>query len=202
VWIDGDSGCVSEPTFFERVFGRCKGQRRLANRVKVLKDCKVWTQQGMSGRTGTQRPIDKAPRVSEDESERFDHQHSTAGTAWNVYGHPNTIGSGTREPPKYEPPKKKAPAKKKEAAPAKKADAAPAEKADGADKKAEAAAKKTEEADKKAPASDKKAEAAETKETAPAKKADAAPAKKAEGADKTATGETTAETDAKAAKDD
>ncbi len=140
VWIDGASGCVSEPTFFERVFGRCKGQRRLANRVRVLKDCKVWTQQGMSGRTGAERSIDKAPRAAEDDSERFDHQNSNAGTAWNVYGHPKMVGSGTREPPKYEPPQKKKPAPKKDAAPKKaeaadKKDAAPAKKAEAADKK-------------------------------------------------------------------
>ncbi len=151
VWVDGDTGCLSEPTFFERVFGRCKGQRRLANRARVLKDCKVWTQQGMSGRTGRDRTIDPAPRPTEDESERFDHEHSTAGTAWNVYGHPKTIGSGTREPPKYEPPKKKAAVKKK-AEPAK--DEAKAKKAD--EKKAEPA--KDEAKAKKA--DEKKAEAA------------------------------------------
>ncbi|MBW2453445.1 MAG: hypothetical protein JRI68_02995 [Deltaproteobacteria bacterium] len=164
VWIDGEAGCVSEPTFFERVFGRCKGQRRLANRARVLKDCKVWTQQGMSGRTGAARAIDPAPRPTEDDSDRFDHEHSTAGTAWNVYGHPKTIGSGTREPPKYEPPKKKAAVKKK---------AAP-DKAKAADAKAKSDAPAKDDAKaKKAEAGEKKAEPA--KDEAKAKKAEAAP---------------------------
>jgi hypothetical protein len=204
VWVDGEAGCVSEPTFIERWFGRCKGQRRLANRARVLKDLKVWTQQGMSGRTGQERDIDPPPRPSEDDSDRFDHEHSTAGTAWNVYGHPKTIGSGTREAPKYEPPKKKpakkaAPAKDKAAdAKAKKAEAkdeAKAKKdepkADKAEAKDEAKAKKAEPKADKAEAKDEakakkdepKADKAEAKDEAKAKKADAKDEPKADKAE-------------------
>jgi len=165
VWVDGEDGCLSEPTLFERWWGRCKGQRRLANRARVLKDCKVWTQQGMSGRTGQERDIDPAPRPSEDEAIRFDHEHSTAGTAWNVYGHPKTIGSGTREPPKYEPPKKKAAVKKK-AAPAK--DKAAAKKDDGKPKKDEAKAEAKKDDAKADQAAAKKADAKPKKDEAKA----------------------------------
>jgi hypothetical protein len=115
VWVRGDSGCVSSMTWYERVMKRCKGERRMANRTKVLSDCKVWTQQGMQTRQGRPRPIDKAARAGEDGSERFDHANNAAGTAWNPYGHPKAVGEGQREAPKFEP-KVKAGAKGKAAA--------------------------------------------------------------------------------------
>ncbi len=111
VWVKGGSGCVSPPTFYERVIKRCKGQRRMANRTKVLGDCEVWTQGGMSPRQGKPRPIAAAPRAGEDGSARFDHENNAAGTAWHPYGHPHAVGSGTREPNRYEPPQKKTKAK-------------------------------------------------------------------------------------------
>jgi hypothetical protein len=117
VWVKGDKGCVSPPTWYERVFKRCKGQRRMANRTKVLGDIQVWTQQGMGSRANRPRPLSPAPRAGEDGSELFDHENNAAGTAWNVYGHPHAVGTGEREAPVYVPKKKRVP--KKKAAPAK-----------------------------------------------------------------------------------
>ncbi|MCA9623420.1 MAG: hypothetical protein KC731_30575, partial [Myxococcales bacterium] len=116
VWIDGAPGAVSPPTWYERVIKRCKGQRRQANRTKVLGDITVWTQAGITSRLGKPRPLDPAPRAGEDGSERFDHENDPAGTAWHPYGHPHAVGQGTREPNKYEPPVKKKKAPKKEEA--------------------------------------------------------------------------------------
>jgi hypothetical protein len=107
VWIAGAEGCVSPPTWYERWIKRCKGQRRLASRARVLGDCKVWTQQGIGSRAGVQRTLEPAPRAGEDGSEKLDHAHSPAGTAWNPYGHPKAVGGGTREAPVYEAPAKK-----------------------------------------------------------------------------------------------
>ncbi len=114
VWIDGKDGCVSPPTMFEKLYKRVKGWRRMANRTRILGDCKIYTQQGLVSRAKVPRPIAPVPNPSEDaEAERFDHEHDAAGTAWNPYGHPKAVGTGTREAPKYEPPKKKEkPAKK------------------------------------------------------------------------------------------
>jgi hypothetical protein len=109
VWVRGGDGCVSAMTWYERIIKRCKGERRMANRTRVLTDCRVWTQQGMSSRQGRPRPIDKAPRAGEDGSERFDHEHNAAGTAWNPHGHPKAVGEGKREAPKFEPKGKKDP---------------------------------------------------------------------------------------------
>ncbi len=118
VWVDGDPGCVSPPTLFERIVKRCKGQRRMANRTRIMGDCRVWTAQGMSSRAGASRPIAEAPNpVDDDDAERFAHADNDVGTSWNVYGHPAVVGKGERLAPKYVPPVKKArPAKAKPAA--------------------------------------------------------------------------------------
>jgi hypothetical protein len=121
VWVKGEQGCVSPPTWYERFIKRVRGQRRMANRAKVLKDCSVWTQQGLSMRARVPRPLDPAARAGEDGSERFDHENDPAGTTWNVYGHPKAVGKGNREAPKYEPPVKKTKEKKAKAAPEAKA---------------------------------------------------------------------------------
>ncbi|HHH10847.1 MAG TPA: hypothetical protein ENK23_02065 [Sorangium sp.] len=117
VWVDGAGGCVSKPTWYERVIKRCTGQRRMANRTRVLGDCKVWTQPGMASRARVPRPIAPAPRAGEDGSPRFDHEHNPAGTAYNPYGHPHAVASGTRDAPVYVPPVKKKRVPKKKAAP-------------------------------------------------------------------------------------
>jgi hypothetical protein len=107
VWIEAADGAVSPPTFYERVFKRCKGWRRMANKTRVLGDVKVYTQQGLGSRASVPRPVSPPPNPSDDPSAaRFDHEHDAAGTAWNVYGHPKAVGRGTREAPRYEPPKK------------------------------------------------------------------------------------------------
>lgn len=132
VWVKGEEGCISSPTFVERFVERCRGQKRLANHTRVLGDCRVVTQAGLAGRTTMPRAISPPPNPSEDPAaERFDHPNNAAGTAWNVYGHPKAVASGTREPPKYEPPKKRArkakAAKAEVAAPEAAAAPAPAE---------------------------------------------------------------------------
>jgi hypothetical protein len=137
VWVKGEANCLSPPTFYERWIKRCKGQRRMANRARVLKDCRVWTQQGLGSRLSAPRPLAAAARAGEDGSERFYHEHNAAGTTWNPYGHPKAVGKGEREAPKYEPPKKK------EKAVAKKAPAA-----------AQAAEEAEDEGDDEAPSDD------------------------------------------------
>jgi len=107
VWVDGPTGCVSPMTALERLWDRCAGWRRSANRTRILGDCKIHTQQGLASRARVPRPIDPVPVPSTDpQAERFDHENNAAGTAWNVYGHPKAVGLGKREAPKYEPPKK------------------------------------------------------------------------------------------------
>ena len=158
VWIEGAADAVSPPTWYERVIKRCKGQRRMANRTKVLGDIKVWTQGGLGSRVGQPRPLDPAARAGEDGSEVFDHANDPGGTAWHVYGHPHAVGEGKREPKVYVPPVKKQ--RKKKVAPKK---AAPAEDAPKAEAKPEAKAEAKPEA---------KADEAEAKANEEAKKAD------------------------------
>ncbi len=138
VWVKGDAGCVTPPTFYERVIKRCKGQRRMANRTKVLGDIEVWTQAGLRPRIGAPRPIEPAARAGEDGGPRFEHAEESTGTAWHPYGHPHAIGKGTREPFKYVPKQKKVKAK---AAPKPKAEAESKPKAEAESKpKAQAGA--------------------------------------------------------------
>lgn len=107
VWVDGPPGCVSPITTLERIWDRCSGWRRAANRTRILGDCKIHTQQGLKSRASVARPIAGVPVPSKDSAaERFDHENNAAGTAWNPYGHPKAIGLGKREAPKYEPKKK------------------------------------------------------------------------------------------------
>jgi hypothetical protein len=115
--VGEDGGCVSPPDWYERIFKRVKGWRRMANRTRILADCKVWTQAGIGSRLSAPRPLAAAANPSVDGSERFDHERNPAGTAWNPYGHPKAVGKGQREAPKYEPPKKKAPGAKAEPQP-------------------------------------------------------------------------------------
>ncbi|MBI4701694.1 MAG: 2Fe-2S iron-sulfur cluster binding domain-containing protein [Deltaproteobacteria bacterium] len=141
VWVEGQPGAVSPPSLWERLRG-ARGWRRLANRARVLGDVRIWTQQGIGSRAGIGRELAPLPEPAGDPAApRFDHESSAAGTAWNPYGHPHAVGSGTREPPKYEAPaKKKAPskgegegAKAAAAKPAKtKAEAEPEKPAEGA----------------------------------------------------------------------
>ena len=105
VWVQG--GPLSPPTFYERFIKRCKGDRRMANKARVLGDCKVWTQAGLTSRLGVPRPMQPAARASEDGSEMFDHENNAAPTTWHPRGHPKAVGQGTREARVYEPPKKK-----------------------------------------------------------------------------------------------
>jgi hypothetical protein len=107
VWIQGEEGCVSPPSLWERLRG-VKGWRRFANKTKVLGDVKVWSQQGIGSRVGLSRQLSPAPGA---ESERFVHEKSAAGTAWHPLGHPAAVGEGQRQPSKFEPPVKKQPAK-------------------------------------------------------------------------------------------
>ncbi len=107
IWVDGPAGCVSPMTALERIWDRCSGWRRAANRTRILGDCKVYTQQGLASRAKTPRPVAPVPVPSTDpDAERFDHENDAAGTAWNVYGHPKAVGLGKREAPKYVPKKK------------------------------------------------------------------------------------------------
>ncbi len=110
VWIQGEKGCVSPPSLWERLRG-LKGWRRFANKTKILRDVTVWTQQGIGSRVGQERKISKAPGADEESAERFVHEESAAGTAWHPLGHPAAVGEGKRPPNKYEPPVKKKPAK-------------------------------------------------------------------------------------------
>ena len=107
VWVAGAEGCLSPPTWYEHWIKRCKGQRRMASRARVLGDCSIWTQQGIGSRAGVARSLEPAPRAGEDGSPKLDHAKSPVGTAWNPYGHPKAVGSGSREPPVFEPPVKK-----------------------------------------------------------------------------------------------
>ncbi len=136
IWVRGDDGSTSPMTWFERVIKRCKGWRRMADETLVLGDIEVWTQQGIGYRLAQSRPVSKPARTSEDGSARFDHENNAASTAWNHYGHPKAVGTGTREPPKYVPKKKKGAAADKAAAKA----AIEAEEATKAAEVAEAAA--------------------------------------------------------------
>jgi hypothetical protein len=121
VWVKCEDGSLTPLTFYEKWIKRCKGQRRMANRARILGDIKVWTQGGLSGRIGVPRPMDPAARPIEDGSEMFDHENDAAGTTWHPYGHPKAVGVGKREARKYEPPKKKKRTPKKKAEPAPKA---------------------------------------------------------------------------------
>ncbi len=104
VWVDGSAGSVSPTTWFERIYKRCKGMRRMANRTRILGDCKVFTQQGLGSRARAPRPIAPVPVPSTDATaERFDHEHLASATAWNPHGHPKAVGQGLREAPKYVP---------------------------------------------------------------------------------------------------
>src|SRR5688572_21899975 len=55
-WVKGEPGATSPPTFLERLLG-AKGQRRMANRTRVLGDVQVWTQAGPGNRLRAPRPI-------------------------------------------------------------------------------------------------------------------------------------------------
>jgi hypothetical protein len=92
VWVQGEPGSLSPPTLWERLL-RVKGWRRHANRARVLRDVRIWTQQGLGGRLGGTRKIDPPARPTEDaEAER--HPDNEAGTAANPYGHPSALEAG------------------------------------------------------------------------------------------------------------
>ena len=43
VWVEPATGALSPRGLYERFIKGCRGERRLADRARVLADCKVWT---------------------------------------------------------------------------------------------------------------------------------------------------------------
>jgi hypothetical protein len=96
VWVKGNAGCVSPPDFWEKL-GGVRGERRLANRVKILGDVQIWTQAGLRDRLRAPRPITAPPTPKTDPTApRLG--VSAAGTAAFPGGNPLAIGKGEREP--------------------------------------------------------------------------------------------------------
>jgi hypothetical protein len=96
VWVKGDAGSVSPPDFWERL-GGVRGERRLANRTKILGDVQIWTQAGLRDRLRAPRPI-TAPPTPKTDPEAARLGVSAAGTAAFPGGNPLAIGKGEREP--------------------------------------------------------------------------------------------------------
>jgi hypothetical protein len=96
VWVKGAAGSVSPPDFWERL-GGVRGERRLANRTKILGDVQVWTQAGLRDRLRAPRPV-TAPPTPKTDPEAARLGVSAAGTAAFPGGNPLAIGKGEREP--------------------------------------------------------------------------------------------------------
>ncbi|WP_437755409.1 hypothetical protein [Sorangium sp. So ce1389] len=133
-WVKGEPGATSPPTFLERLLG-AKGQRRMANRTRVLGDVQVWTQAGPGNRLRAPRPIAPPPSPATD-PEAPRKPIDASGSAAFPYGDPRAVGQGKREPIAAGALEAKA-AKEKKA----KAAGAPAKAAEAAAKAPEAAAK-------------------------------------------------------------
>ncbi|WP_437991528.1 hypothetical protein [Sorangium sp. So ce145] len=151
-WVKGEPGATSPPTFLEKLLG-ARGQRRMANRTRVLGDVQVWTQAGPGNRLRAPRPIAPPPSPATD-PEAPRKPIDASGSAAFPYGDPRAVGHGKREPIA-------AGALEAKAAKEKKAKAAPAKAAEGA--APEAAAEGAASAAVKAP----KAAAKAPKEAAP-----------------------------------
>ncbi|WP_437622156.1 hypothetical protein [Sorangium sp. So ce1151] len=170
-WVKGEPGATSPPTFLERLLG-AKGQRRMANRTRVLGDVQVWTQAGPGNRLRAPRPIAPPPSPATD-PEAARKPIDASGSAAFPYGDPRAVGQGKREPIAAGALEAKA-AKEKKAkaaagAPAKAPEAAGAKAAEGAAAAAEVAAAAPEAAAKahKAAAKTSKAAATVSDATAP-----------------------------------
>ncbi|AUX37989.1 MULTISPECIES: hypothetical protein [Sorangium] len=133
-WVKGEPGATSPPTFLERLLG-AKGQRRMANRTRVLGDVQVWTQAGPGNRLRAPRPIAPPPSPATD-PEAPRKPIDASGSAAFPYGDPRAVGHGKREPIAAGALEAKA-AKEKKA----KAAGAPAKAAEAPAKVAEAPAK-------------------------------------------------------------
>ncbi len=94
VWVKGAPECLSPVGFLERL-GGARGQKRLANRARVLADCEVTTQGGLANRLRSPRPVTTPDRPSQDPSARK-REHDASGTAAFPYGHPSAVGKGNR----------------------------------------------------------------------------------------------------------
>ncbi|WP_437913872.1 hypothetical protein WME73_46900 [Sorangium sp. So ce302] len=163
-WVKGEPGATSPPTFVEKLLG-ARGQRRMANRTRVLGDVQVWTQAGPGNRLRAPRPIAPPPSPATD-PEAPRKPIDASGSAAFPYGDPRAVGHGKREPIA-------AGALEAKAAKEKKAKAAPAKASEGAApeapaKAAEGAATEPAEA-AKAPGAAKapKAKASKASEAAP-----------------------------------
>ncbi|XYH97476.1 hypothetical protein ACMHYB_58605 [Sorangium sp. So ce1128] len=159
-WVKGEPGATSPPTFLERLLG-AKGQRRMANRTRVLGDVQVWTQAGPGNRLRAPRPIAPPPSPATD-PEAPRKPIDASGSAAFPYGDPRAVGQGKREPIA-------AGALEAKAAKEKKAKAAAGKAPEGAATAAEAAAAAPEAAAKapKAAAKMPKAAAAVSEAAAP-----------------------------------
>ncbi|WP_437547407.1 hypothetical protein WME97_45660 [Sorangium sp. So ce367] len=122
-WVKGEPGATSPPTFLEKLLG-ARGQRRMANRTRVLGDVQVWTQAGPGNRLRAPRPIAPPPSPATD-PEAPRKPIDASGSAAFPYGDPRAVGHGKREPIA-------AGALEAKAAKEKKAKAAPAKAAEGA----------------------------------------------------------------------
>lgn len=96
VWVKGEPGSLSPVTFWEKLRG-ARGMKRFANSARVLGDVQIWTQQGMSDRLRSPRPVAPPPRPSED-PEAPRKPVDAAGTAAFPFGHPLAVGKGERTP--------------------------------------------------------------------------------------------------------
>lgn len=96
-WVEGAPGAVSPIGLIERVFGKSRGRRRQASRVRVLGDVTVWTMAGIDDRVGTAKPVSPPPRPTEDSAARR-LGVDAAGSAAFPYGDPRAVGRGEREP--------------------------------------------------------------------------------------------------------
>ncbi|WP_437779526.1 hypothetical protein [Sorangium sp. So ce1097] len=163
-WVKGEPGATSPPTFVERLLG-AKGQRRMANRTRVLGDVQVWTQAGPGNRLRAPRPIAPPPSPATD-PEAPRKPIDASGSAAFPYGDPRAVGKGTREPIAAGALEAKAAKEKKAKAAAKAPDAAvaPAKAPDAA--AAEPAAKAPKAAAAKAPGTAAAATGAEGAATA------------------------------------
>ncbi|CAN98705.1 hypothetical protein predicted by Glimmer/Critica [Sorangium cellulosum So ce56] len=184
-WVKGEPGATSPPTFLEKLLG-ARGQRRMANRTRVLGDVQVWTQAGPGNRLRAPRPIAPPPSPATD-PEAPRKPIDASGSAAFPYGDPRAVGHGKREPIA-------AGALEAKAAKEKKAKAAPAKAAEGAAPEAAAegaasAAVKAPKAAAKAPkeAAPDAAKAPEATLPEPAAKAPEAAAKTPEAAEAVAT---------------
>ncbi|WP_437713551.1 hypothetical protein WMF45_47190 [Sorangium sp. So ce448] len=182
-WVKGEPGATSPPTFLEKLLG-ARGQRRMANRTRVLGDVQVWTQAGPGNRLRAPRPIAPPPSPATD-PEAPRKPIDASGSAAFPYGDPRAVGHGKREPiaagaleakAAKEKKAKAAPAKAAEgaaaakvaeAAPAKAAEAAPAEAAEAAKAPGAAKAPKASEGAPKATETEASKSAATEAATAP-----------------------------------